>query len=87
MKAMKHQGSYPFHFDGVFEKSFMMRFFIHMVGDFHQPLHMTTRCTWDLPGCDKGGNLFPLTGTPKELHALWDEAMTYLKPDGGRVFF
>jgi len=86
-RTIKNTGPYPAHFDGIFEKSFMLRFFIHMVGDMHQPLHMSTRCTPELPECDAGGNKFTLKGSPSELHALWDQAMNFLKPDGGRVFF
>ncbi len=63
----------------------MLRFFIHMVGDFHQPLHMTSRCTQAMPACDAGGNKFKLKGSAKVLHALWDYALGFLKPDGGRV--
>ncbi len=63
----------------------MLRFFIHMVGDFHQPLHVTSRCTKEMPECDAGGNKFVIKGSPKELHALWDQALNFLKPDGGRV--
>jgi hypothetical protein len=85
LKTLKYRGSYPPGFDGQFEKAWALRFFVHLVGDLHQPLHVTSRCTKAMPECDAGGNLFPLTGTPNELHALWDEAMTYLKPDGGRV--
>ena len=87
LRTLKHRGPYSGHFDGLFEKSFMLRFFIHMVGDFHQPLHMATRCTKALPTCDAGGNKFPLQGSTAELHALWDHAMEYLRPEGGRVIF
>ena len=85
LKTLKYSGPYPHHFDGVFEKSFMMRFFIHMVGDLHQPLHTASRCTPAHPGCDFVGRKFILKGDPEDLHSLWDYAMGPLKPEGGRV--
>ncbi len=66
----------------------MLRFMIHMMGDFHQPLHVTARCTPKMPQCDAGGNKFPIQGMGKytnELHALWDQAMGFI-PFEKRVF-
>ena len=77
--TITHKGPLPWHFDGKFEKSFALRFLIHMVGDMHQPLHVTTRCTVKHPECDSGGNKFPIKGSSRftnNLHALWDQAMT-----------
>lgn len=61
-----------------FEKSFFLRFLIHVIGDIHQPLHS---CTWvdeKFPDGDLGGNLFKLTfkedKTIKNLHSIWDAA-------------
>jgi hypothetical protein len=76
MRTLKFKGPYPYHFDGHMEKSYMLRFLIHMVGDQHQPLHVATRCTTKLPECDAGGNKFPISDPAKELHALWDWAMS-----------
>ena len=59
----------------MFFKSLMLRFFIHLVGDMHQPLHMTTRITKERKGGDKGGNDFKLQGSINNLHTLWDRAM------------
>lgn len=59
----------------MFFKSLMLRFFIHVVGDMHQPLHMTTRITKQHRDGDRGGNLFRLQGSAKNLHALWDQVM------------
>lgn len=59
----------------TFYKSLMLRFFIHLVGDMHQPLHMTTRVTQQHKDGDRGGNLFVLQGTPNNLHSLWDQVM------------
>eukprot|EP00826_Nyctotherus_ovalis_P013839 TRINITY_DN137_c0_g1_i8.p1 TRINITY_DN137_c0_g1~~TRINITY_DN137_c0_g1_i8.p1 ORF type:complete len:144 (+),score=30.25 TRINITY_DN137_c0_g1_i8:333-764(+) len=60
---------------GMFYKSLMLRFFIHVMGDMHQPLHMATRVTKKNPGGDRGGNLFQLRGPVRNLHALWDQVM------------
>lgn len=50
-----------------------LRFFIHFVGDIHQPLHVSTRCSEQYPKGDNGGNFFPLQdGRYPNLHALWD---------------
>lgn len=60
------------------ERSEALRFLIHFVGDFHQPLHAVARETDEEPKGDKGGNDFKI-GTPfggergpKNLHSLWD---------------
>lgn len=59
------------------DKSYMMRYLIHMVGDMHQPLHVSTRCTPDKLLCDAGGNSFKIDAGEKtqDLHALWDQVM------------
>lgn len=64
-------------FDGKFEKSFMLRMLIHLIGDIHMPLHMISRYTPSLPDGDGGGNKFPInfTFSTKNLHALWDQGM------------
>lgn len=50
-----------------------LRFFIHFVGDLHQPLHVSTRCSEAHPQGDNGGNFFPLKGDRYgNLHAVWD---------------
>ena len=58
-----------------FYKSWMLRFFLHLVGDMHQPLHMSTRVTPQHPDGDRGGNSFKINFKPDNLHALWDEMM------------
>jgi hypothetical protein len=52
------------------EKSFALKFVIHLVGDLHQPLHVGN-------GLDQGGNKCRIIfhGRPMNLHALWDEGM------------
>eukprot|EP00830_Metopus_es_P016059 TRINITY_DN484_c0_g1_i1.p1 TRINITY_DN484_c0_g1~~TRINITY_DN484_c0_g1_i1.p1 ORF type:complete len:326 (+),score=58.29 TRINITY_DN484_c0_g1_i1:67-1044(+) len=59
----------------MFHKSFMLRYFIHMVGDMHQPLHVTSRVSQQHKDGDKGGNLFFIKHNAKNLHALWDRMM------------
>jgi len=44
----------------AFPKSQMIRYIIHVVGDFHQPMHCITRVTENLPNGDSGGNAFIL---------------------------
>ena len=56
------------------EKARFLAFLTHFVSDLHQPLHATSRFTNDVPGGDEGGNLFPLKGTWRNLHAMWDDA-------------
>jgi len=77
IKVLNYKPPYPFNFDGEFEKSYMMRFLIHLAGDMYQPLHVVTRCTPAMPSCDQGGNLFPIQAGnfTRNLHALWDQAM------------
>jgi hypothetical protein len=57
-----------------------LRFLLHFVGDIHQPLHVVSHDTDQLPDGDAGGNKFkiePPAGVggdrpPRNLHALWD---------------
>ncbi|HEY6329081.1 MAG TPA: S1/P1 nuclease [Blastocatellia bacterium] len=57
-------------------KSYDLVWLLHLVGDVHQPLHCTTRCSKDLPNGDQGGNLVKLTPPPpNELHAFWDDLL------------
>lgn len=72
--------------EAKFYKSLMLRIFIHAIGDMHQPLHMTTRYTWQRSEGDNFGKLFRLQGDYKNLHALWDHAMGKIN-DVSRVIF
>lgn len=46
------------------------------MGDFHQPLHETTRVSSAHIGGDRGGNDFKINfGRISNLHALWDQTM------------
>jgi hypothetical protein len=59
------------------EKSFYLKFLIHLVGDIHQPLH-TGKFE------DRGGNDIKLTflGKPTNFHIIWDVHMIeYLNMD------
>ena len=61
---------------GRWEKVFMLRWLIHLVGDIHQPLHCATRFTDQFKDGDLGGIQFelPLKDTPN-LHFLWDAGL------------
>jgi len=54
-----------------------MRFFMHFMGDIHQPMHMVSRVDKEFPSGDKGGNAFilPYHYATKELHAVWDHVV------------
>lgn len=68
--------------DDQFEKSFMLSFFIHVLGDIHQPLHSCSLFSDEFPNGDQGGNLFNITyKNMKELHAFYDSGAGQL-PDG-----
>jgi hypothetical protein len=57
-------------------KSYDLVWLLHLVGDVHQPLHVTSRFTHDQPQGDAGGNFVALCARPcrRELHAFWDAA-------------
>lgn len=68
--------------DGRMAKSLMLRFFIHLAGDIHQPLHSINRFSKIHPNGinylgDYGGNLFHISYTKNitNLHALWDSVL------------
>ena len=54
-----------------------MRFFIHLIGDIHQPLHMAALVDERFPSGDKGGNAYLLKNhySSPELHAVWDHVV------------
>lgn len=60
------------------EKAVAIAWFLHIIGDLHQPLHTSARVTSFEPKGDQGGNTFLLTpqDTPREkqmnLHRFWD---------------
>lgn len=57
-----------------FEKAAMLRFFLHLVGDIHQPLHCGTLRNRHFPDGDLGGNryLIKVNGMSTNLHLYWD---------------
>jgi len=63
--------------DDVNALSFAMRFLIHLVGDIHQPLHMSALVDERFPSGDKGGNAYLLKNhyASPELHAVWDHVV------------
>lgn len=59
-----------------YEKAIFLRFFIHFVGDIHQPLHCATRFTKEFVKGDVGGNLFLIQSPDgQNLHQLWDRIL------------
>jgi hypothetical protein len=66
------------------DRALALAWFEHLVGDVHQPLHVTARCTALEPRGDHGGNDFCLGKThpvaphdcSTNLHALWDDILT-----------
>lgn len=60
---------------GIWEKSFLLRFLLHAVGDIHQPLHCIQYYSEQFPHGDLAGHRFTISGMPyKNLHLLWDSA-------------
>jgi len=56
-------------------RSIALAWILHLAGDVHQPLHLSSRVTAENPTGDKGGNSFRLAGQPNNLHSLWDGAL------------
>lgn len=60
------------------DKAIAIAWFVHIIGDLHQPLHTSARVTTFEAKGDQGGNTFLLTpqDTPREkqmnLHRFWD---------------
>ncbi|CAG9319418.1 unnamed protein product [Blepharisma stoltei] len=61
----------------ILETSIALRYVLHFMGDYHQPLHVTNFWSRNFTQGDEGGNLFPITfdNQINELHALWDSCM------------
>lgn len=59
--------------ESLWNKAFMFRFFIHLVGDAHQPLHVVSFYSPRFRTGDRGGSLFELKGRFHNLHSLWDD--------------
>ena len=64
------------------QKAIALCWLFHQVGDLHQPLHVVTMITPELPAGDKGGNLIFVRRGPESsverLHAVWDNAAVNL---------
>lgn len=72
------------------EKSMMLRYLVHVMGDIHQPLHSAQLFDDELfPKGDIGGNLFLINYTKniENLHKFFDSGADSLPNDINRVFF
>jgi hypothetical protein len=60
-----------------FERARLLAFFIHIVGDVHQPLHTVTRLSEVHPDGDRGGNLYFIryNNAKMTLHSFWDQGL------------
>ncbi|MBX3281524.1 MAG: S1/P1 nuclease [Acidobacteria bacterium] len=69
------------------DKAIAVAWLIHIIGDIHQPLHVSAKTTKSYPNGDQGGNLFFLTpkGTPRaeqeNLHGFWDSIIDRTVPN------
>ena len=65
-------------------KSEALRFYIHIVGDLHQPLHSAAVYSYKFPEGDLGGNLFTVQYKDyTQLHRLWDAGCDLYRDDTG----
>ena len=73
MKTLSHD-DWHVSPDITFEKSFALKYLVHIVGDLHQPLHVTEMFSNEFPDGDLGGNRVYINADKGiyELHALWD---------------
>lgn len=61
------------------QRSLFLRFYIHFVGDLHQPLHTIQHYSAQYPEGDRGGNKVAIRGhQAHNLHALWDSGLGLL---------
>ena len=61
------------------EKALFLRFYIHLVGDIHQPLHCVSLYSDQFPKGDVGGHLYKVRSPYGDsLHAAWDEGLGVL---------
>lgn len=70
-----------------FEKSLLLRYLIHVLGDIHQPLHAASLFDERFPKGDMGGNLYKIryTENVNELHKLFDSGADKLGAELKRV--
>lgn len=75
--------------DGVsFERAWMARYLLHLVGDIHQPLHNTNMFNLTYKTGDLGGNMIKITtidGKSMNLHAYFDSIALDQDPDTGII--
>ena len=75
--------------DETLEKSIMLRYLVHVVGDVHQPLHSAELFDDDrFPKGDMGGNLFLINYKEdiENLHKFWDSGADNLPNSIYRVY-
>jgi len=75
-------------YKNVFEKSMMLRYLIHVVGDIHQPLHSVEFFDEvNFPKGDLGGNLFLIEYSKNisNLHKFFDSGADSIPDDIKRV--
>lgn len=71
------------------EKSMMLRYLVHVVGDVHQPLHSASLFDNEhFPKGDMGGNLFKINYTKNvdNLHKFFDSGADQLPNEITRVY-
>lgn len=70
-----------------FEKSLLIRYLIHVLGDVHQPLHASSLFNDRFPNGDKGGNDFRIdySSNINNLHKLFDSGADKLAEEFKRV--
>lgn len=67
-----------------FERAFMARYLLHLIGDIHQPLHSTNMFNGTYKTGDLGGNLLKMvspTGASINMHAYFDSIALEQDPD------
>ncbi len=72
----------------TFERAFMARYLLHLVGDIHQPLHSTDMYNHEFSHGDLGGNLIHIETTKGEkanLHAFMDAMAGQQSMNGTRM--
>ena len=65
-------------------RAIYLSWFIHLIGDIHQPLHCGTLFNSNYPKGDRGGNKFFVkpNSAGVKLHTLWDGALGNSSNDG-----
>ncbi len=69
-------------FKNTAERALFARYFIHIIGDIHQPLHSAALYNRTFPSGDLGGNLIKVTledGSLANFHLFWDYGANLLQ--------